>query len=93
MKWHDDTIVASATPPGRGGVAIVRISGPLTQKIATVLLTELPKARYAVFTPFFDQEEQAIDEGIALFFLHHIHSPAKMFWNYKAMAALMWSIV
>jgi len=30
-----DTIVAQATPPGRGGVAMVRVSGPLVQQIAT----------------------------------------------------------
>lgn len=57
-----------ATPPGRGGVGIVRISGPQTQAIARALLTKLPPPRYAMFTPFFDQTRQAIDQGLALFF-------------------------
>jgi tRNA modification GTPase len=33
-----DTIVAQATPPGRGGIGIVRLSGPKTPEIAAVLL-------------------------------------------------------
>jgi tRNA modification GTPase len=63
-----DTIAAPATPPGRGGVAMVRISGPRTQEIALALLGKLPQSRYATFSTFFDRTGQAIDEGIALFF-------------------------
>ncbi|MEO8965633.1 MAG: tRNA uridine-5-carboxymethylaminomethyl(34) synthesis GTPase MnmE [Gammaproteobacteria bacterium] len=68
MKKSIETIVAAATPPGRGGVAIVRISGPLVSHVATALLKKLPKARYALFSPFFDHAGNAIDEGIALYF-------------------------
>jgi len=68
MKKITDTIVAAATPPGRGGVAIVRISGPLVNHIAIKLLKKIPQPRYATYTPFFDQSGQVIDEGIALFF-------------------------
>ncbi|EAR62566.1 tRNA uridine-5-carboxymethylaminomethyl(34) synthesis GTPase MnmE [Neptuniibacter caesariensis] len=65
---NNDTITAQATPPGRGGVGIVRVSGPLAKAISTqVLKTEL-KPRYAYYGPFFDSNDQEIDQGIALYF-------------------------
>ena len=45
MNAVPDTIVAPATPPGRGGIGIVRISGPATRTIATAILGELPPPR------------------------------------------------
>ncbi len=63
-----DTIVALATPEGRGGVAIVRISGHLTTKIAQALLEKPLQPRYAIYSSFFDSSKQIIDKGIALFF-------------------------
>ena len=63
-----DTIVAAATPPGRGGIGIVRISGPKTPEIGAVMLGELPQARRATFARFLDAKQQAIDVGLALFF-------------------------
>jgi tRNA modification GTPase len=63
-----DTIVAAASPPGRGGVGIVRVSGPKAPEIAAVVLGELPKPRIASFTPFLDAQQQPIDVGLALFF-------------------------
>jgi tRNA modification GTPase len=63
-----DTIVAAATPPGRGGVGIVRISGPKTPEIAAVILGELPPPRRASFARFMDRQQQPIDAGLALFF-------------------------
>src|SRR5690242_11526568 len=63
-----DTIVAAATPPGRGSVGIVRISGPKTPEIAAVMLGELPPPRRASFVRFLDQRQQPIDAGMALFF-------------------------
>jgi tRNA modification GTPase len=47
-----DTIVAAATPPGRGGIAIVRVSGPTVPQIGTMLLGELPPARVATLATF-----------------------------------------
>ncbi len=65
---HTDTIAAQATPPGRGGVAIVRVSGLRVKKIIPLLLQcELPP-RQATYTPFYDENDNVIDEGIALFF-------------------------
>ncbi|MBS0379146.1 MAG: tRNA uridine-5-carboxymethylaminomethyl(34) synthesis GTPase MnmE [Proteobacteria bacterium] len=63
-----DTIVAAATPPGRGGIGIVRLSGPKTPELAAVLLGELPPARRATFTRFLDTAAEPIDAGLALFF-------------------------
>jgi len=63
------TIVAVATAAGRGGVGIVRISGPATQRIgAAMLATGLPAPRHATFARFRDAAGAALDEGVALFF-------------------------
>jgi tRNA modification GTPase len=63
-----DTIVAAATPPGRGGVGVVRVSGPKVPEIAAVILGELPPARRATFSRFLDSHQETIDAGLALFF-------------------------
>lgn len=63
-----DTIVAQATPPGRGGVGIIRISGNQVKEVAQAVLGKLPKPRYAEYLPFLDENGQIIDQGIALFF-------------------------
>jgi tRNA modification GTPase len=65
---HPDTIVAQATPPGRGGVGIVRVSGPKVPEIAAVLVGELPPPRCATFARFLDARREPIDAGLALFF-------------------------
>ncbi|HEY8508939.1 MAG TPA: tRNA uridine-5-carboxymethylaminomethyl(34) synthesis GTPase MnmE [Steroidobacteraceae bacterium] len=63
-----DTIVAAATPPGRGGIGIVRISGPKVPEIAAVIVGEVPKARHATFARFMDAAGEPIDAGLVLFF-------------------------
>ena len=63
-----DTIAAIATPPGTGGVGIVRISGPKTSTIAETLLGSPPRPRYATFSPFLGENQEVLDQGIALFF-------------------------
>ena len=63
-----DTIAAVATPPGRGGIGIVRVSGPAVPQIARALIGEVPPPRQARFTRFKDARGEAIDEGLALFF-------------------------
>jgi tRNA modification GTPase len=65
---HIDTIVAAASPPGRGGVGVVRVSGPKTPEIAATLVGELPVARHATLTQFLDAAGDPIDVGLALFF-------------------------
>ena len=63
-----ETIVAISTPPGVGGIGVVRVSGPSVVSIAFELLGEVPATRTAKFCRFRDERRQAIDEGIALFF-------------------------
>jgi tRNA modification GTPase len=63
-----DTIAAIATAPGQAGVGIIRISGPRVSTIAGAMLGFTPKPRYAHYGPFYDQQGELIDEGIALFF-------------------------
>lgn len=63
-----DTIAAIATPPGRGGVGIIRISGPRSPAIAEAITGSLPPSRFAHFTPFLDTADRQIDAGIVLFF-------------------------
>ncbi len=62
------TIAAIATPPGRGGVGIVRVSGPGCGAIAQALLGGLPPPRHAGLRRFRDAAGQVIDAGIALYF-------------------------
>ncbi len=64
----NDTIVAQATPPGRGGVGIVRVSGPAAKQVAERLLGHCPPPRKAEYLPFRDLNGELLDEGIALFF-------------------------
>lgn len=63
-----DTIAAIATAPGRGGVGIVRVSGPGCQQIAHRILGLLPPPREAKYTPFIDRNKNVLDQGIALYF-------------------------
>lgn len=63
-----DTIVARATPPGRGGIAVVRISGPAVRDLAGPLLGALPRPRYATLCGFRGADGEALDLGLALYF-------------------------
>lgn len=63
-----ETIVATATPPGRGGIAVLRISGPEVPRIATALIGSVPEPRRATYATFRDARGEAIDFGIALYF-------------------------
>jgi len=63
-----DTIVAAATPPGKGGVGIVRISGSDAEKIATKIVGKLPQPRVATNATFQDADQSPIDSGLVLYF-------------------------
>jgi tRNA modification GTPase len=63
-----DTIAAVATPPGRGGIGIVRISGPKAASIAKALTGKTPAPRHALHAIFRDARGEPLDEGIALYF-------------------------
>ncbi|MCG9494506.1 tRNA uridine-5-carboxymethylaminomethyl(34) synthesis GTPase MnmE [Acinetobacter pittii] len=63
------TIAAIATPPGRGGVGVIRLSGPKAYEIAQNLTQKnLPEARMAGFRKFYDADSNIMDEGIVLCF-------------------------
>lgn len=63
------TIAAIATPPGRGGVGVIRLSGSKAYAIAAALSEKaLPKARMAGFRQFYDAEHQVMDEGLLICF-------------------------
>ncbi|CAG7857635.1 partial tRNA modification GTPase MnmE, partial [biofilm metagenome] len=64
----NDTIAAIATPPGNGGVGIIRISGAACAEIATGLINKNLTPRKAHYTAFLDEQAAVIDSGIALYF-------------------------
>ena len=68
MGVEPDTIFAMATAPGRAGVAVLRLSGPLAGDIAARLAGPLPKARMASKRTFYDENGHAIDQGLLLWF-------------------------
>lgn len=68
MPESNDTIAAIATPSGRGGLGIVRVSGPLSRSVFKALTTQKPKPRLAEFVSFYASDKKIIDKGIALFF-------------------------
>ena len=68
MNMRRDTIAAIATPPGIGGVGIIRVSGPDVSKVAQALLSKLPKPRLASFENFANASGEILDQGLALYF-------------------------
>lgn len=63
-----DIIAAIATAPGRGGIGVVRVSGPDLLDFARTLCGRLPVPRQAHFCSFSDSKGRAIDQGLLLFF-------------------------
>ncbi len=68
MSDQDSSIAAVATPPGSGGIGVLRVSGPAAADIATQLLGSVPQPRHAHFTTFRKANGQAIDQGLLLYF-------------------------
>ena len=68
MNTVRETIAAIATAQGRGGVGIVRLSGPLAAKAGQWITGRSLQPRHAHYGPFRDEEGVVLDEGIALFF-------------------------
>ncbi|UOG92690.1 MAG: tRNA uridine-5-carboxymethylaminomethyl(34) synthesis GTPase MnmE [Candidatus Thiothrix sulfatifontis] len=67
--WNNpDTIAAIATPLGRGGVGIIRLSGKRVPELAVAILGALPSPRKAVHRLFNAADGTALDDGIALYF-------------------------
>ena len=68
LALDQDTIAAIATPSGRGGVSIIRVSGPEALSIAELLTQKTLQARQPILTRFFDENNGVIDTGLTLFF-------------------------
>lgn len=66
----DDTIAALATPSGRGGIAVIRISGAKTRKIIAKILEKLPAAiaPQKAYHTFVVADKKRLDECIVVFF-------------------------
>ena len=63
-----DIIAAIATAPGRGGIGVVRISGPDLAPLAAAIAGRAPQPRQAAFARFHDAQGGLIDEGLLLYF-------------------------
>lgn len=61
-------IAAVATPPGRGGIGVIRVSGPDLAGFAQTLTGRPPKARHASLANFLDASGQTLDQGLLLYF-------------------------
>ena len=68
MASDTDTIVAAATPPGTGGIGVVRISGSDTESIASTMLGSVPEPRVATYRSFRGSGGNPLDSGLALYF-------------------------
>jgi tRNA modification GTPase len=64
----DDTIAAIATPPGEGGLGVVRLSGPQAARIAKRMLGTLGEPRVATFGTVQDEHRAPIDQAVVTFF-------------------------
>ncbi len=64
----EETIAALATPPGRGGIGVIRISGAEAPHIAEIMLGRAPRPRHAELAEFRSPEGEVLDQGLALYF-------------------------
>ena len=68
IHFDSDTICAIATAPGRGGIGIVRISGPLAKIISKEVTSTTLQPRLATFVEMKSNNDEVIDSGIGLYF-------------------------
>ena len=68
LARHHHPIAAIATPPGRGAVGIVRISGRHITPVVHALVGRALSPRVATYLPFCDANSKVIDKGLAIFF-------------------------
>ena len=62
-----DLIFAEATPPGRGGVSVIRLSGTNARLTAERLVGQMPDARHAYFRTL-KHDDEPIDQVLAMWF-------------------------
>lgn len=67
-KMSNDTVAAVATPAGRGGIGIVRVSGPQALSLGEAITKKTLPVRKATYAEFHDDKENIIDEGVVIFF-------------------------
>ena len=67
-KVTRETIAAIATPPGRGGIGVVRISGADLRGVLRRIAGHVPAPRRAELVDFGDADGSAIDRGLVLYF-------------------------
>lgn len=69
MRSYDiDTIAAIATPPGRGGIGVIRVSGHSLLSFVTAICGREPQIRRATNADFLAGDGQIIDQGLILYF-------------------------
>jgi len=68
MTGQPETICAVATPAGRGGISIIRLSGQKSLSSAEIILGFTPTPRHAHYCPFHNTLGDVLDTGIALYF-------------------------
>lgn len=64
----NDTIAAIATPPGRGGVGVIRVSGPGCADICSAIVGRVTAPRVAQYADFLNHDGSMLDAGLAIFF-------------------------
>ena len=64
----NDIIVALATPPGIGGIGVIRLSGPGVDQLCIALTRKAPQPRIATLSHFYDIDGKTIDQGLSIFF-------------------------
>ncbi len=68
MAIDTDVIAAIATPPGRGGIGVVRVSGPDLTRIVDGVIGHVLQPRVATLARFLDTSGDVLDQGLALWF-------------------------
>ena len=68
MTLKIETICALATAIGQSGIGVIRVSGPLSKIISKKILHLELKPRHAFYGPFYDNEDNTIDKGVAIYF-------------------------
>jgi len=66
--YTQDTIIASASAAGIGGINVIRISGPDTEDIARTVLGRIPQPRVATYKKFLNDSQDILDMGVAIYF-------------------------
>lgn len=92
MHVSGDTIAAIATPQGRGGIGVIRISGEAVPALLTPLLGKIPEPRYASFGGFSISMAKRSIKASPFIFQRHIPLPANTSLSFMP-TAVPWSLI